>query len=64
MNRQKRFRELFHFREDIRSQSSKLSFQHNQRLLRHVNFSFDTDVFTFLNYCYLHCKHTQVPFFI
>ena len=47
----------------IRSQSSKITFLHNQRLLRHLNFSLDTKVFIFINYCYWVCKNTQEPFF-
>ena len=62
MNRRKRCHELFRFREDIRSESSKITCQRSQRL-RHANFSIDTDIFIFLNYCYWVCKHTQVPLF-
>ena len=59
----KRFRDLFRFREDIRSQRSKIWCPGSQRLRRHPNFSLDTAVFKFLNYCYWMCKHTQIPFF-
>ena len=56
MSRRKRFCELFRFREDIRSQSSKITCPRSQRLRRHSNFSLDTNIFIFLNYCYWVCK--------
>ena len=52
ITRQKGFRELFHFCEDIRSQNSEIRFQRSQRLFGHPNFSSDTAVFKFSNYCY------------
>ena len=39
MNRQKRFREIFRFRGDIRSQSSKIGCQRSQRQRGHPIFS-------------------------
>ena len=52
MNRQKRFRELFRFREDIQSQSSKIACPHSEWLRGHTIFSVYTEVFKFLNYCF------------
>ena len=57
MSRQKRFRDLFRFREDIRSQSSKIACLRSHRLRKHATFSLDTENFIFLNYCYRVCKH-------
>ena len=37
---------------------------HSQRLRGQANFSLNTDIFNFFDYCYWMCKHTQVPFFI
>ena len=62
INRQKGFRELFHFCEDIRSQNSEIRFQRSQRLFGHPNFSSDTAVFKFSNYCYWMCKHIKYLF--
>ena len=47
-------RTFFSSREDMKSQSSKFKNQCrlSQRLRRHLNFSFDTNVFIFWNYCY------------
>ena len=47
MNRQKRFREIFRFRGDIRSQSSEIGCQRSQRLCGHPIFPLDTAVFNF-----------------
>ena len=47
MIRQKWFRELFRFREDIRSQSSKIACPRSQQIRGHANFSLDTDIFIF-----------------
>ena len=47
MNRHKRFRELFRFREDFRSQSSKIACQHSQQLCVQANFFFIYGHFTF-----------------
>ena len=51
MNRQKWFREIFCFWVYTQSTTS-----------RHLNFSFDTAVFKFFNYCYWMCKQTQISF--
>ena len=45
--------ELFWFCKDLRLQSSKIAYPGSQRLRRHANFSLDTDIFIFLNYCIL-----------
>ena len=63
MNTQKRFRDFFRFRGDIRWQRSKILCLCSQRLRGHPNFSLDTAFFKFLNYCYWMCEHTQIPFF-
>ena len=44
MNSKKRFREIFRFRGDIRSQSSKIRCPRSQRVLGHLNFSLDTEI--------------------
>ena len=49
-NRQKRFHKLFAFTKFKNCVSW------------HPNFSLDTNVFIFLNYCFWVCKHTQEPF--
>ena len=54
--------QTFSYCEDIQSQSSKIACPRSQRLLRPMNFSLDTNVLIFLNYCFWVCKHTQVPF--
>ena len=43
----------------IQSQSSKIACPRSQRLCVHTNFSLDTDVLIFLNYCYWMYKHTH-----
>ena len=64
MNRRKRFYELFRFREDIRSQSSKITCLRSLWLCAcgQAHFTLDMDVFILLNYCYWVCIHTHVPF--
>ena len=57
------FRKLFHFCEDNRSQSSKIACLHSHWLRRHTTFSFDTEDFIFLNYCYWVCKPHPNTFF-
>ena len=49
MKRQKWFRKLFRFLEDIRSQSLKMASLRSQGLYEQTNFSLDTDIFIFLN---------------
>ena len=44
-NRWKQFRELFRFREDIQSQSSKIACPRSQQIRGQANFSLDTDIF-------------------
>ena len=46
------FCKLFRFREDIRLQSLKIVFLRSQQRGGHANFSLDTDIFIYLNYCY------------
>ena len=57
MNRQNWFCELFRFREDIQSQSSKIAWPRIRWLRRHANFSLGKGVSILLSYCYLVYKH-------
>ena len=52
VNRQKRFCEFSCFHEDVRLQSSKIACPRSHLLRGQAIFSFDTDIFLFLNYCY------------
>ena len=51
------FRNFVHFCEDIRSHSLKIVCPRSQQLREHANFSSDTEIFIFLNYCYYRCVY-------
>ena len=59
MNRQKGFANLFVFAKIFVGQDRKSGVR---VVVGQPNFSLDTAVFKFLNYCYWMCKHTQISF--
>ena len=65
MNRQKRFCNLFRFRENIRSQSSKIACPSSHWLRRHAIFSLDMEITIIVSFfyfkfflCFLNMKKT------